>query len=204
MPSVLRISDPSSKGGIGFATSDYVLSLSRFTSVILLGFYLLYLYFQAVSHADLFVEEEPGTGDKLHAVTSCIILIISTLGVGSCSDCLVDSIDGFVEALGVSRSFIGLIIVPIVGNLGCFVGTVQWSRTDRISLAVSVIVGSTLQISLFVVPFLVIVGWIIGKDMSLQFDTFETIILTLSTLVVNCLLRDGETNYFEGILLVAT
>ncbi|UNI15529.1 Calcium/proton exchanger CAX-like [Purpureocillium takamizusanense] len=207
MPSALDIVEAESPAMIDSNPSSYVLALSRFTSLILLAFYIVYLYFQSVSHAHLFIEEEEEDDepqDKLHPLSSCVVLILSTLGVGACSDRLVDSIDGFVETLGVSRSFIGLIIVPIVGNLGCFVGTIQWSRTNRINLAVSVIVGSTLQISLFVVPFLVIVGWIIGKNMSLQFDTFETIILTLSTLVVSCLLRGGETNYFEGLLLVAT
>ncbi|UKZ75617.1 hypothetical protein TrVFT333_003305 [Trichoderma virens FT-333] len=184
MPSALHIADSSS---------------------ILLAFYLLYLYFQSITHAELFMEEgEEEPANKLHAVSSCIVLILATLGVAQCSDSLVDSVDGFVETLGVSRSFVGLIIVPIVGNAGCFVGTVQWSRSNRINLAVSVIVGSTLQISLFVTPFLVVVGWIIGKDMSLQFDSFETIVITMSTLVVNYLVRDGETNYFEGLLLVAT
>ncbi|POR39744.1 Vacuolar calcium ion transporter [Tolypocladium paradoxum] len=204
MPSALHIADPGSSNSKN-TPSDYILTLSRITSIILLVFYLLYLYFQSVTHAELFVEEDKeDAGDQLHAASSCVMLILATLGVASCSDCLVDSVDGFVEALGVSRSFIGLIIVPIVGNAGCFVGTIQWSRTNRINLAVSVIVGSTLQISLFVTPFLVVVGWVIGKDMSLQFDTFETIVLTLSTLVVNCLVRDGETNYFEGLLLIAT
>ncbi|KAM4066430.1 sodium/calcium exchanger protein [Hirsutella rhossiliensis] len=203
MPSALDIADPESRN-IKNNPSSYVLILSRIMSIVLLVFYLLYLYFQSVSHAELFAEEENEPQDKLHALSSCVFLILSTLGVGSCSDCLVDSIDGFVETLGVSRSFIALIIVPIVGNLGCFVGTIQWSRTNRVSLAVSVIVGSTLQISLFVVPFLVIVGWIIDKNMSLRFDTFETIILTLSTLIVSCLLRGKKTNYFEGLLLIAT
>jgi Ca2+:H+ antiporter len=203
MPSALSIADPDSDDSEN-DPKGYVLYLSRTTSIILLVFYLLYLYFQSVSHAELFTEEEEEPEDKLHAASSSIVLILATLGVAFCSDCLVDSIDGFVEALGVSRSFIGLIIVPIVGNAGCFVGTVQWSRNNKINLAVSVIVGSTLQISLFVTPFLVIVGWIIGKNMSLRFDTFETIVLTMSTLVVNCLVRNGATNYFEGLLLIGT
>jgi len=203
MPSALHIADPGS-GGSKDEPTDSVLTLSRITSVVLLVFYLLYLYFQSVTHADLFSEEEDVPEDKLHPLASSIVLVGATVGVAVCSDCLVDSVDGFVEALGVSRAFIGLIIVPIVGNAGCFVGTVQWSRTNRINLAVSVIVGSTLQISLFVTPFLVVVGWAIGKNMSLQFDAFETIVLTMSTLVVNCLVRDGATNYFEGLLLIGT
>ncbi|OAA35788.1 Calcium/proton exchanger superfamily [Metarhizium rileyi] len=203
MPSALHMADPK-EGGSNDHPSEHVLLLSRITAVILLIFYLIYLYFQSVTHADLFSEEEDPPENKLHGLSSSIILIFATLGVSFCSDALVDSVDGFVEALGVSRSFIGLIIVPIVGNAGCLVGTVQWSRSDRVNLAVSVIVGATLQISLFVTPFLIVVGWIMGKPMSLQFDTFETIVLTMSTLVVNCIVHDGSTNYFEGLLLIGT
>lgn len=203
IPSALHIADQGSIDYNYFA-NDYILNLSRTTSVILLIFYLLYLFFQSYTHSHLFTEEEDEQSDKLNTWSSSTVLILATLGVAVCSDYLVDSVDGFVETLGVSRSFIGLIIVPIVGNAGCYVATVQWSRTGKINLAVSVIVGSTLQISLFVTPFLVIVGWIIGKDMSLHFDTFETIALTMSVLIVNCLVRDGQTNYFEGVLLIGT
>ncbi|PHH85519.1 hypothetical protein CDD83_297 [Cordyceps sp. RAO-2017] len=203
MPSALHISDPGC-GNAGSDPSDDVLALSRFASLVLLIFYLLYLYFQSVTHADLLIDDSQEADHELHAVSNCVVLVLSALGVATCSDRQVHSIDGFVKALGLSRSFVGLIIVPIVGNLGCFVGTVEWSRTNRIQLAISVIVSSTLQISLFVTPLLVVVGWVIDQKMSLQFDTFQTTVLTISTLVVNCLVRDGETNYFEGVLLVAT
>ncbi|KFZ00970.1 hypothetical protein V501_10313 [Pseudogymnoascus sp. VKM F-4519 (FW-2642)] len=204
IPSALHIANPGSNDSNHYS-NDYILTLSRTTSIILLIFYLLYLFFQSYTHNHLFTEEEDDEqSDKLSTWSSSTVLILATVGVAVCSDYLIDSVDGFVEALGVSRSFIGLIIVPIVGNAGCYVATVQWSRTGKINLAVSVIVGSTLQISLFVTPFLVIVGWIIGKDMSLQFDTFETIALTMSVLIVNCLVRDGQTNYFEGVLLIGT
>lgn len=203
LPSALHISDPANDSS-NDNPSEHVLLLSRITSVILLVFYLIYLYFQSVTHADLFNEEEDPPADKLPGLSSSVVLVLATLGVSFCSDALVDSVDGFVEALGVSRSFIGLIIVPIVGNAGCLVGTIQWSQADRVNLAVSVIVGATLQISLFVTPFLIVVGWIMGKPMSLQFDTFETIVLTMSTLVVNCIVHGGSTNYFEGLLLMGT
>lgn len=199
IPSALQISgSPSESSG----PSDYILSLSHVTSIILLTFYLLYLCFQTWTHSHLF-EDEDGQA-KLRPLSSSMVLIVATLGVATCSDYLVDSVDGFVETFGVSRSFVGLIIVPIVGNGSCFVATVQWARTGKIDLAISVIVGSILQISLFVIPFLVLVGWIIGKPMSLEFDVFETIVLTMSVLVVNCLVRNGQTNYFEGLLLNGT
>jgi len=75
-----------------------------------------------------------------------------------CSDYLIDSIDGLVEASGVSRTFIGLIIVPIVGNAGEYATTVSAAMKNRLDLAIGIVVGSTLQIALFVTPFLVILG----------------------------------------------
>ena len=181
--------------------------MSRITSIVLLVFYFLYIYFQTCSHARLFSdcnEEEDTEGRKLTISASSIVLIISTVAVAICSDYLVDSIDGFIEKLGVSRAFVGLIIVPIVGNAGEFYSTIKWAKSNRINLAIGVIAGATLQISLFVTPFLVILGWIIDKPMSLQFDTFETTVLTMSVLVVSCLVRNGQSNYFEGLLLLGT
>ena len=202
IPSVLRSAEIPS---VPEEPSRHVLALSRFTSIILLIFYVTYLCFQTWTHAHLFDEaneDEEGETNKLGLVASSIILIIATIGVAECSDSLVDSVDGVVEAVGIGRAFIGLIIVPIVGNAGEFVATVQWARTGKINLAIGVIVGSTLQISLFVTPFLVVVGWILGSPMSLQFDPFETVVLAVSVLVVDCMIRDGQANYFEGFLLV--
>jgi calcium/proton exchanger cax len=186
---------------------EYILTLSHVAALILLFFYVLYLVFQLKTHADIFAESSQTDEDEnieLDAWAASIVLILATVGVSVCSDYLVDSIDGFVEALGVSRAFIGLIIVPIVGNAGEFVATVNQARKGNIDFALSLIVGSTLQIALFVTPFLVILGWIIERPMSLRFDTFQTTVLSMSVIVVNCLIRGGRSNYFEGFLLIAT
>lgn len=188
-------------------SSDHILMMSRITSIVLLVFYILYIYFQTFSHAGLFRdcnEEEDTEGCKLTILSSSIVLIMSTVAVAICSDYLVDSVDGFIETLGVSKAFIGLIIVPIVGNAGEFYSTVKWAKSNMMNLAIGVIAGATLQISLFVTPLMVILGWILDKPMSLQFDTFETTVLTMSVLVVNGLVRSGQSNYFEGLLLLGT
>ncbi|KAL8359287.1 hypothetical protein RB598_007923 [Gaeumannomyces tritici] len=130
------------------------------------------------------------------------VLVAATVAVSVRSDCLVDSVDGFVANLNISKAFIGLIVVPIVGNAGEFASTVKWSMNDKLGLAISVIVGSTLQIALLVTPFMVMVGWVLQKDMSLKFNAFQTLTVALSVLVVNGLVRDGRTNYFEGCLLI--
>lgn len=103
-----------------------------------------------------------------------------------------------------SRAFIGLIPVPIVGNAGELVAVINQVRKNNIDFAIGLIAGSTLQIALFFTPILVILGWIIGKPMSLRFDTFQTTVLSMLVIVVNCLVRDGRSNYFEGFLLLGT
>jgi Ca2+:H+ antiporter len=185
---------------------DYILTLSHIAAILLLAFYVLYLVFQLKTHADVFAEStETEDGDPdLGPWAAAVVLIIATVGVSVCSDSLVDSVDGFVEQLGVSRAFIGLILVPIVGNAGEFVAVIHQVGKKKIDFALGLIVGATLQIALFVTPFLVIVGWIIGRPMSLRFDTFQTTVLCMSVVVVNCLVRDGRSNYFEGFLLLGT
>jgi calcium/proton exchanger len=202
VPSVLyATSKPDNSQG----PDDYVLHLSVTTSVILLIFYALYLFFQLKTHAHLFKEAQNDEEEhKLGGISASIFLLLATVGVGVCSDYLVDSIDGVVQAAHISRAFIGLIVVPIVGNAGEYATTVTAATKNKMDLAIGVIVGSTLQIALFVTPLMVILGWFFDQPMTLRFDTFETTVFSLSVIVVNYLIQDGETNYFAGALLVGT
>lgn len=182
-----------------------VLLVSRTTSIVLLILYSVYLWFQCVTHADLFKDEEVEEEEEhLGMWFSLFVLILATLGVTVCSDKLVDSIEGVVETAGLSRVFIGMIVFAIVGNAGEYVTTVKVAMKDKLDLAIALVVGSTLQIALFVTPFLVILGWILGQPMSLKFGMFETTTFSLSVLVVNYLIQDGRTNYFAGALLIGT
>ncbi|KXG47766.1 Sodium/calcium exchanger membrane region [Penicillium griseofulvum] len=183
-----------------------VLSLSRVASVVLLTLYLVYLYFQLKSHSELFVDDKQEEEEErvLGPWPASIILILATLGVTLCSDRLVNSVDGFVDKWHVSRAFIGLIVVPIVGNAGEFNTVINSSIKGNMDLAIGVIVGSTLQIALFVSPFLVMCGWVIGQPMSLRYSPFETVVFFLSVIVMDCLIRGGRSNYYEGTLLAGT
>ncbi|GAB1197258.1 hypothetical protein APSETT444_006551 [Aspergillus pseudonomiae] len=111
---------------------DYILTLSHITAIFLLIFYLVYLNFQLKSHAHLFAstEEESDEKRELEPLPASIILILATLGVTVCSDYLVEGVDGFVEVYGVSRAFLGMIVVPIVGNAGEFAITVNAAMGD--------------------------------------------------------------------------
>lgn len=203
IPSVLYSTIPSKSHDV----ETSVLSLSRAASVILLTFYLVYLYFQLKSHSELFVDDKQEEEEEerlLGPWSASVVLILATLGVTVCSDRLVDSVDGFVDKWHVSRAFIGLIVVPIVGNAGEFNTVVNSSIKGNMDLAIGVVVGSTLQIALFVSPFLVMCGLVIGQPMSLRYSPFETVVFFISVIVMDCLIRGGRSNYYEGSLLVGT
>lgn len=123
---------------------------------------------------------------------------------GLTAECLVHSIDGLTERTNVSREFVGLILLPVVGNSVEHITAVTVSLKDRLNLSLSIAVGSSVQVSLCLLPILVLVGWAIGQPMSLLFDTFETICLVIAVVLVNFAIADGRTNYLEGFVLMCT
>lgn len=117
-----------------------------------------------------------------------VALVVVTLAVAVCAEYLVDSIDSIVQTAHISKTFIGLILLPIVGNAAEHVTAVVVAYKNKMDLAIGVAIGSSMQIALLVTPFLVILGWIIGQPMTLHFETFETVVLFLSVLITNYLI----------------
>ncbi|KEF57761.1 calcium/proton exchanger [Exophiala aquamarina CBS 119918] len=182
-----------------------IMILSRGTAIILLLIYIAYLYFQLKSHAQLFddPESQEHAGDEpelLGPWAAGVALVVVTLLVALCAEYLVDSIPAIVEEAHISKTFIGLILIPIVGNAAEHVTAVIVAWKNKMDLAIGVAIGSSLQIALFVTPFLVVLGWIMDKPMSLHFETFETVSFFLASLVVVLLIQDGKSNYLEGLL----
>lgn len=103
-------------------------------------------------------------------VAAGAVLVVTTILVAICAEYLVGSIDDLVESAGISKAFIGLILIPIVGNAAEHVTAVVVAVRDKMDLAMGVAIGSSIQIALLVTPFLVIVGWIIGREMTLHFE----------------------------------
>ncbi len=175
-----------------------ILILSHGTAVILLVLYVLYLFFQLRSHSELFdakgeegedgeqeadVEQEEGR--VLSPMAAGVALVIITVLVAVCAEFLVGSIDSIVETAHISKTFIGLILLPIVGNAAEHVTAVVVAMKNKMDLAIGVAIGSSMQIALLVTPFLVILGWIMGKPMTLHFETFETVVFFLSVLITS-------------------
>lgn len=189
-----------------------ILILSRGTAIIMLILYCLYLYFQLKTHANLFDAEAQEGGEDgeekepeiLGPVAATVALVLVTILVAVCAEYLVGSIDSIVASSGISKTFIGLILLPIVGNAAEHVTAVVVAYKDKMDLAIGVAIGSSMQIALFVTPFLVMLGWIIGQPMTLHFQGFETVVFFLSVLVVNYLIQDGKSNYLEGCMCLGT
>jgi Ca2+:H+ antiporter len=185
------------------------LILSRGTAVILLILYILYLFFQLKTHSNLFdaesqAEEEEKETHILSPWSAGIAMVVITVIVAICAEYLVDSIDAIVETAHISKTFIGLILIPIVGNAAEHVTACVVAYKHKMDLAIGVAIGSSLQIALFVTPFLVILGWIVGQEMTLHFQGFETVVFFISMLVVNYLIQDGSSNYLEGAMCLGT
>ncbi|KAH8165073.1 hypothetical protein CIB48_g3218 [Xylaria polymorpha] len=151
-------------------------------------------------------QEQDGESEHAAAMSpwsAAAVLVVTTVLVSICADYLVESIDSLVERGGISRSFIGLILIPIVGNAAEHVTAVVVAIKNKMDLAMGVAIGSSIQIALFVTPFLVVLGWIMDRDMDLHFETFETVAFGLSVLVVIYTVQDGKSNYLEGAMLMS-
>jgi len=184
-----------------------LLNLSHGTAIVLLIIYILYLLFQLKTHTHLYQEEgetEEDEQPQLTLIVSMVLLVAITVAVAFSAEYLVGSIEGIVETSGLSKTFVGLILLPIVGNAAEHVTAVTVAMKNKMDLAINVAAGSSMQIALFVSPLLVILGWIIGQQMSLFFQTFETIVLFISVLITNYLIQDGTSNWLEGAMLLAT
>ena len=140
-------------------------------------------------------EEEPEQ-PQLSKGVALFTLAASTALVALCAEYMVDSIDAITQGGSVSRTFVGLILLPIVGNAAEHATAVTVACKDKMDLAIGVAVGSSMQVALLVIPFTVVLGWILGKDdMNLAFDGFQIAVLFVAVLLVNYLIQDGKSHW---------
>ncbi|MCJ1311339.1 hypothetical protein MMC25_005010 [Agyrium rufum] len=150
-------------------------------------------------------EDEEREEPRLHIWVAIATLGISTVIIALCAEYLVDSINALTETGGISKTFVGLILLPIVGNAAEHATAVTVACKDKMDLAIGVAVGSSMQIALLVLPLSVVIGWIINDPvnvMNLDFDGFQITILFVAVLLVNYLISDGKSHWLEGVLLM--
>ena len=180
------------------------LYLSEAVSVILIATYLLSLLFSLKTHRALFGGgDHPAVEPRWGIWPAVGILALATLGIMYESELLVHSVQSVTATFGLTQTFVGLVIIPIIGNAAEHATAVVVARKGQIDLALQIALGSSTQVALLVAPVLVFVGLLLGTGMNLVFPVFDVAALAVSTIVVAIITLDGETHWFEGAQLLA-
>jgi Ca2+:H+ antiporter len=180
-------------------------NISLEISIVLFVTYVLSLVFALRTHKDLYLgpvgahEEAASMLPK----TAGLVLLGATALVAWMSELLVHAVEPASKALGMTEVFVGVIAVAIVGNAAEHSSAILVAMKNKMDLAYHIAVGSSMQIALFVAPMLVFLSYAIGTPMDLLFTTFEVITVGLAVAVVSLVAADGESNWMEGVLLLA-
>jgi Ca2+:H+ antiporter len=178
--------------------------LSLGVSVVLILVYLANLGYTLLTHRDVFAleEEEERAGWPLWKALG--VLVGATAVIALEAELVSGALEDTAGRLGLSTFFLGIIVLAVVGNAAEYISAVYFARRDRMGLVVTITVGSTIQVALFTAPLLVLISWAIGHPMDLVFaNPLELIAIAGSAFAVNSIAQDGETTWFEGVLLLA-
>ncbi|MCS6804765.1 MAG: calcium/proton exchanger [Acidobacteriota bacterium] len=185
------------------------LNLSLEIAIVLFITYLLSLVFALRTHRHLYAGQKGHAHDealgivgwsKTKAVT---VLLVATALVALMSELLVGAVEHTAETFGMSDVFIGVIVVAIVGNAAEHSTAILVAAKNQMDLAMNIAVGSSIQIALFVAPVLVFVSYLLGRPMDLLFTVFEVVSVALAVGTVSLISLDGESNWMEGVQLLA-
>lgn len=177
--------------------------LSIIVAVIMFIIYLLSLYFSFFTHKDLYaVEHEDEVAPKWSKRKSVMVLVIATVLLAFLSEFFVSAVQPMTEAIGLSQLFVGIILVPIIGNAAEHMTAIIMAAKNKMDIAIEIAIGSSLQIILFVTPVLIFLS-LLFTPMSIVFNTFELIALLATVFIANRVASDGESNWLEGVQLLA-
>lgn len=197
MPALFHAAAPRA----GFVQTE---ALSIGVATVLITVYIASLVFSFVTHkrllAEYLEEESPAWSRR----TALLVLVGATALVAMESEFLVHSLETATESLGMSKLFVGLILVPIVGNAAEHSSAVVLAAKNKVDVALEIAIGSSTQIALLVSPLLVFVSLIAGHPMNFFFTGFEIAAVGFSAAIVNLIALDGRSNWLEGVQLMAT
>jgi Ca2+:H+ antiporter len=180
---------------------DEKLSLS--VSVVLLLLYAAHLIYVLVTHRSIFISGAGPGAAEWSLLTGILVMLSGTLVIAVESELVTARLAETASQLGLSPVFMGAVVLALAGTIADLFASVAFARADRIEIAVSMCVGSALQIALVVAPVLVLVSWAIGHPMNLVFGSpLDLFAIVSASLIVRAIAADGETNWYEGFLLV--
>ncbi len=210
LPAIFQLVNGGGLPGVGDERIDFGSDLEQLSfavAIVLMASYAAGLVFSLKTHRAVFnpfeAEEEEHEGGW-STKRSVVSLAIAAILVGVMSEVLVGSITEASETIGLSEFFVGVFVVAIVGNAAEHWVAVLVAAKDKMDLAVSIAIGSSAQIALFVAPVLVLLSFVIGPNpMALVFNGYELGGLVFAVLIANFVSQDGESNWFEGVQLLA-
>jgi Ca2+:H+ antiporter len=184
--------------------------LSLEIAIVLFITYILSLIFTLRTHHHLYTGGDEGSDCEEAIGThgwsrsrSIIVLLVATGLVALMSEFLVGAVETTSHTLGLTEVFVGVILVAIIGNAAEHSTAVLMALKNKMDLALNIAIGSSMQIALFVAPVLVFVSYLFGKPMGLLFTTLEVVTVVVSVAVISLIAQDGESNWMEGVLLLA-
>lgn len=183
--------------------------LSIGVAIALMASYILSLFFtlRGDSKSDKIAQAEETPVPHHHGPLSDIrialaVLAVAVVLIALLSEILVGAVEPLIEAQGISELFIGVIVVPIIGNAAEHLVAVEMAIKNRMELSIGIAVGSSLQIALFVAPVLVFIALLFGQQLTLVFNQFEIAALIAAVLITALIALDGESNWLEGAQLL--
>ena len=185
-----------------------LISISVKVAFLLIGIYILGLIFSLYTHSNLFVVSEYKEEKKItinkKVVESAITLICISVLLYFISDKLIYSIRDFTKHYDISQEFIGIILIPLLGNIGENVSTIMCAMQNKVDMSLETAIGSSIQISLFVTPVLVIFSCFMGLNMTLLFPIFHIIMCGIAVGMSFLVFQDGKTYWLEGSILITS
>jgi Ca2+:H+ antiporter len=178
--------------------------LSLTVSVVLLLLYGANLMYTLVTHHDVFASGQEEAGGAHWSVWASLLALAGCTAAAALeSELVADGLTDAAGTLGITPLFLGVIVLALVGTIADIFAAVWFAHTDRMGLVMSICIGSSIQIALVVAPLLVILSWFIGHPMTLIFrNPIDLFAIAGSTFIVNSIAADGETTWFEGVLLI--
>lgn len=195
VPALLVLSTPD----VSFIAREVT---SSAVAVVLAVLYLSALAFTQLTHAHLFHSPARVQVARWSSRRALAILVVAAALVGIESELLVSSLEPALHVLGLTPIFVGLIVVPIIGNAAEHASAVYFAVRDRVDLTLEIAVGSSTQVAMFVAPLIVLVSLVAGHPMDFVFTAFEVGVVALATLIVAVISLDGRSNWLEGVQLV--
>jgi Ca2+:H+ antiporter len=175
--------------------------VSGTVAAVLIALYAGALVFTLVTHEHLFRTPEEGEEPVWSRRRAVAMLLIATALVALESEFLVGSLEAALDSIGLSEFFVGLILIPIIGNAAEHSSAVLFALRNKVDVTLEIAIGSSTQIALFVAPALVFISLAVGRPMDFIFSTFEVAAVALSTVLVFMISSDGRSNWLEGAQL---